>query len=42
MLQKLLVFNKVIEHYGVNERIQKNSLILVIMFCGFQKEISHT
>ncbi len=32
-----MVFNNGIEHYGVNKRIQKNSLVLVIMFYGFQK-----
>jgi len=32
---KLLVFNNGIKHHGVNKRIQKNSLILVIMFYGF-------
>jgi putative component of toxin-antitoxin plasmid stabilization module len=31
-----------IKHYGVNKRIKKNNLVLVIMLCGFQKAISHT
>jgi len=32
---KLLVFNNGIKHHGVSKRIQKNSLILVIMFYVF-------
>jgi len=31
-----------IEYYGVSKKIQKNCSILVIMLCGFQKEINHT
>jgi hypothetical protein len=42
MLQKLQEFKNGIEHYGINKRIQKNSLILVIMLCGFQRAINHT
>jgi hypothetical protein len=33
---------KTTEHYGVNKRIHKNNLVLVIMFCDFQRAISHT
>jgi hypothetical protein len=33
---------QVVEHHRINKRTQKNSLILVIMLCGFLKEISHT
>jgi hypothetical protein len=41
-LQKLMVFNSGIEHYGISKKIQNCSSILVIMFCGFQRKISHT
>jgi hypothetical protein len=41
-LQKLHEFSNGIEHYGVNKKILKNSLVLVIILCGFQKEINHT
>jgi hypothetical protein len=37
-----MVFSNGVEHYGFNKRFQRNNLVLVIMFCGFQKEISHT
>jgi hypothetical protein len=30
-------FNNEIEHYGVNKRIQKNNLVLVIFFLWFPK-----
>ncbi len=32
---KLLVFSNGIKHHGVSKQIQKNSLILVIMFYAF-------
>jgi hypothetical protein len=41
-MQKLMVFNSGMEHYGVSKRINKSGSILVIMFCGFQREINHT
>ncbi len=41
-LQKLHEFSSGIKHYGVNKKIQKNDLILVITFCGFQRATSHT
>jgi hypothetical protein len=39
---KLLTFSNGTEHYGIKKRIQRSNSILVIMLCGFQREISHT
>jgi hypothetical protein len=37
-MKKLQEFNSGIEHYGVNKKIQKYSLVLVIMFYDFQRD----
>jgi hypothetical protein len=31
-----MVFNNGIKHHGISKRIQKSTLILVIMLCSFQ------
>jgi hypothetical protein len=39
---KTIVISNGIEHYGIEKEIHKSSSVLVIVLCGFQKEISHT
>ncbi len=40
--EKLQEFSSGIKHYGVSKRIWKKNLVLVIMFCGFQRAKNHT